>query len=67
MRKRKGGLDMLRPATTPVPLDAMTLMDFMAVMALQTINDGDYLANEYAELAYDIAAAMLKEREKRMA
>lgn len=62
---RSKGLEALVKKESP-PLQDMTLADWFATFAMQTlINETGLVLDEFAETAYDIAEKMIEERNKR--
>ena len=61
--KRHKGVEAL-VKVAPVPLDQMTMIDLFAAFCMVNVVCGPDHERE-AEIAYDRAEAMLKEREKR--
>jgi len=63
-RKKPEGLETL-VKEPPVPFDDLTAVDFIACFCMiNSVSGGDY--EREAEMAYDRAYAMLKERKKRL-
>lgn len=65
VRKKSEGIKALVEKHEPVPLSEMTMLDLVACFALMNISQNTKIQH-VAEEAYDIAEAVMAERERRM-
>lgn len=64
-RKKSEGIEALVQKPEPVPLSDLTMLDLFACFALMNISQNTKIPS-VAEEAFDIAEAMMAEREKRL-
>lgn len=64
-RKKSEGIEALVPKSEPVPLSELTMLDLFACFALMNMPH-DIKVEHVATDAFDIAEAMMAEREKRL-
>lgn len=64
-RKKSEGIEALVPKAEPVPLSELTMLDLFACFALMNMPH-DIKVEHVATDAFDIAEAMMAEREKRL-